>query len=81
MDAGVWRVAPSLPQGEKNWGDEVSGSRFKVQAVFVMLTKEASEYVCLTSVLLTVSVMLSVVETSSHKTIIEMFRLLDPSTP
>ena len=56
-------------------------TKFKVQAVFVMLTKEASEYVCLTSVLLTVSVMLSVVETSSHKTIIEMFRLLDPSTP
>jgi len=56
-------------------------TKFKVQAVFVMLTKEASEYVCLTIVLLTVSVMLSVVETSSHKTIIEMFRLLDPSTP
>ena len=55
--------------------------RFKVHCVSVMLTKEASEYVCLTSVLLTVSVMLSVVETSSHKTIIEMFRLLDPSTP
>ena len=28
-----------------------------------------------------VSVILSVVEGSIHKTIVEMFRLLDPSTP
>ena len=55
---------------------------FKVHAASVMLTKEASDYVCLIiECMLTVSVILSVVEGSIHKTIIEMFRLLDPSTP
>ena len=53
-------------------------TRFKVQSskvhtVFIMLTKEASDYVCLTIVLLTVSVTLSVVEGSIHKTIIKCF--------